>query len=447
METYQRVFDLIAIENLRMQVEHWLLTEAFVWSTLAQVIAAVAAFILARVVARRAALALKAFIATRKMTERLLRAFVNAIISVVFPSVAIALLGLCIAVAATVGWPYAVLAPVVNLLAAWIVIRLASRLIHNDFWSRVVAIAVFAVATLNILGLLGPIVVYLDQLGLRSEGTFLSVLDVLKGLAQLILLVWLALSVSRFLESQVQRAPTLTPSFKVLTGKLVRMGLLVLAVVLVLRSIGIDLTALAVFTGAVGVGVGFGLQKPISNLISGFILLLDRSIKPGEVVELGETFGWVTALNTRYVSVTTRDGKEWLIPNEELITQRVINWSFSDNKLRLPLSLGISYHSDVRLAMRLAAEAARESPRVLDNPVPVCRLMGFGNSSVDLELRIWITDPVNGVVDVRSEILLAIWDKFHAHGIEIPFPQRYVHVKAGSELGVTVRRRDPATNP
>ena len=164
----------------------------------------------------------------------------------------------------------------------------------------------------------------------------------LRAAAELVLLLWLAVFVSRLLEARVQRAPSLTPSLRVLTSKLIRFSLIALALVVALTSTGIDLTAFALFTGALGVGIGFGLQKPISNLISGLILLFDRSIKPGDVVELTDPgdhpkqlFGWVTALNARCVSLTTRDGTEWLVPNEDLITRRVINWSYSHNRLRL----------------------------------------------------------------------------------------------------------------
>jgi small-conductance mechanosensitive channel len=257
-------------------------------------------------------------------------------------------------------------------------------------------------------------------------------------------LLWAAMAGSRILEHRMQSVRGLTPSFRVLTGKLIRIALITVAFLIALSSVGIDLTAFAVFTGAVGVGVGFGLQKLVSNLISGVILLLDRSIKPGDVIEVGETFGWVSSLNARYASVTTRDGKEWLIPNEDLITQRVTNLSFSSEQLRLLLPFGVSYDSDVRAAIALAVEAAKEVPRVLAHPAPVCRLMGFGDSSVDLELRIWINDPVNGVVNVRSEILLNMWDKFHANDIRIPFPQRDLHIQSGSQLNVTMSRSGTA---
>ena len=326
-------------------------------------------------------------------------------------------------------------------------IRLLSRLIRNDFWSRLIAILAFGVATLNIVGLLEPTIVYLDQIGFRLADTRVSMLDILKGAVALGVLLWLAMTASRLLEQRVQGARSLTPSLRVLTSKLLRFSLIALALVVALTSVGIDLTAFAVFAGALGVGIGFGLQKPISNLISGLILLFDRSIKPGDVVELTDPadrsahqFGWVTALNARYVSLTTRDGTEWLVPNEDLITRRVINWSYTHNRLRLLTPIGVSFYCDVRLAMQLAEEAARETPRVLSNPAPVCRLMGFGDSSVNLEVRFWIEDPTNGVTNVRSQVLLAMWEKFREHGIEIPFPQRDLHIKGGSELAVTLSR-------
>ncbi len=246
----------------------------------------------------------------------------------------------------------------------------------------------------------------------------------LKGVITLALLIWLANTLSRLTEQRLQRVVPLTPAMEVLAGKLVRISLLTLAIVIALGSIGIDLTAFAVFSGAIGVGIGFGLQKVVSNLISGVILLLDRSIKPGDVIEIDGTYGSVATLNARYVSVLTRDGKEYLIPNEELITERVTNWSFSNDLIRQHVKFGISYLADPHRAIELALEAARDVPRVLTNPQPVCLLVEFGDSSVDLELRFWIKDPVNGTTNVRSAVMLNIWDLFHANGIEIPYPQR-----------------------
>ena len=179
-------------------------------------------------------------------------------------------------------------------------------------------------------------------------------------------------------------------------------------------------------------GIGFGLQKVVSNLISGVILLLDKSIKPGDVIEVGNSYGKIESLGARYVSVVTRDGYEYLIPNEDLITQQVINWSFSDRLVRLKIGVGVSYDSDLHKAMDLMVQSARGIDRVLDKPGPVCQLKNFGDSAVDLELRIWIGDPDKGVANVSSAIRLAIWDTLKEHGIEIPFPQRDVHIKSQS---------------
>ena len=447
MENYQRLIDVIAIENLQMRGEHWLLTQVLVWSTLGQIAATLAGLGVAYALSRPLRTELNGFIARSGVTETAFRELARAAISVAFPLLALMLLAAAIAVASSLGWSHLLMTTTLNLLAAWIVIRLLSRLIRNAFWSRLIAILAFGVATLNIVGLLEPTIVYLDQLGFRFADTRVSILDILKGAVALGVLLWLAMTASRLLEQRVQHARSLTPSLRVLTSKLVRFLLIALALVVALTSVGIDLTAFAVFAGALGVGIGFGLQKPISNLISGLILLFDRSIKPGDVVELtdpadrsAQTFGWVTALNARCVSVTTRDGTEWLVPNEDLITRRVINWSYTHNRLRLLTPIGVSYDSDVRLAMQLAEEAARETPRVLPNPAPVCRLMGFGDSSVNLEMRFWIEDPTNGITNVRSQVLLALWEKFREQGIQIPFPQRDLHIKGGSELAVTLCR-------
>lgn len=220
---------------------------------------------------------------------------------------------------------------------------------------------------------------------------------------------------------------------RVLSIKILNIALITIAILITISAAGIDLTALAVFGGALGVGLGFGLQKIFSNLVSGFILLMDRSIKPGDVIAIGQTYGWINHLNARYVSVITRDGIEHLIPNEVLITERVENWSFSNNLVRLKIPVGISYKSDVRHAMELCVDAAMMTPRILLNPEPRCLLRGFGDSSVDLELRVWIEDPANGRGNVLSEVLLGVWDRFHEHGIEIPYPQRDLHIRSGIE--------------
>ena len=177
------------------------------------------------------------------------------------------------------------------------------------------------------------------------------------------------------------------------------------------------------------------------------ILLMDKSVKPGDVIAVDDTFGWINRLSARYVSLITRDGTEHLIPNEDLISQRVENWSYSDSLIRLKLPIGVAYESDVPLAMKLAVEAAETVERVLKSPAPVCRLMEFGSDSVNLELRIWIADPQKGVANVQSDVLLNVWNLYHEYGVEFPFSQRDLHLKSAVPLSVQlVDKKNPDTD-
>jgi small-conductance mechanosensitive channel len=199
-----------------------------------------------------------------------------------------------------------------------------------------------------------------------------------------------------------------------------------------LSTAGIDLTTLTVFSGAIGLGLGFGLQKVISNLVSGMIILADRSIKPGDVIQLGETFGWIQSLRARFVSVVTRDGRKYLIPNEDLITKQVINWSYTEELVRLDVTFRVSYAANPHEIRRIAVEAAARVPRVQADPGPLCHLAEFGEYSLDFVLRFWIRDPAGGLTNVRGAVLLALWDAFQAHAVEIPLPQREVIVHRGA---------------
>jgi small-conductance mechanosensitive channel len=181
-------------------------------------------------------------------------------------------------------------------------------------------------------------------------------------------------------------------------------------------------------SGAIGVGLGFGLQKVVSNLVSGIIILLDKSIKPGDVISLGDTFGWIEALGARYVSVVTRDGKEYLIPNEDLITGQVVNWSHSNDFVRLDLHFGTAYHDDPHAVRQIAIDAALSVNRVLQDRKPVCHIINFGNSSVDYVLRFWIKDPIGGLTNIKGDVYLALWDAFQDHNISIPFPQQEIRI-------------------
>jgi len=311
-----------------------------------------------------------------------------------------------------------------SLATAWIVIAIVASLIRNAFINRVVSVVAWSVAALSIVGLLDEVIAGLDRAGIMIGGLRVTALLAIKTAALLLVTMWLATALSNFFDSRLRTYQDLTPSIQVLLGKLARIALITFAVLIVLGSVGIDFSALAIFSGAVGVGVGFGLQKIVSNLVSGIILLADKSIKPGDVITVGESFGWVGTMGARYTSVVGRDGREYLIPNEDFITQRVTNWSYSSELVRLDIKFGVSYGSDPHVVRRLAVEAAAISPRVLKEPHPSCHFRDFGESSLDFVLRFWIRDPREGLGTVRSTVMLALWDAFKREGIEFPFPQR-----------------------
>jgi small-conductance mechanosensitive channel len=432
MEDY---FDPGRLAALLQSAVDWaLLNVANLW-TLLQIALLAGLFGLALLLSRRLRPPLVAWLGRAAIPARF-AAQLRALPSVLTPLIYLLLLWLALAAMLQSTWPSRsyLLSIVASLLTAWVVIRLVTTFVRNPALAKTLAICAWTLAALNITDLLDPSVALLDSLAVSFGDLRISLLTVVKGVVTLAILLWAASVSSRFLERRISRVPDLTPSIQVLLGKLLKITLITLAVVVALNSVGIDLTALAVFSGAVGVGIGFGLQKVVSNLISGVILLLDKSIKPGDVIELGETFGWISSLGARYVSVVTRDGKEYLIPNEDLITQRVVNWSFTNELVRMEITFGVSYDCDPHEVRRIAREAAAKPPRVAKDTPPVCHLTGFGDSSLDFVLRFWIRDPQGGVMNVKGEVLLAVWDAFREHGIEIPYPHRQVLIKDPVEV-------------
>jgi small-conductance mechanosensitive channel len=314
-----------------------------------------------------------------------------------------------------------------SLAFAWVVISLFASLLRNHFVNRIVAVCAWTIAALSILGLLGNTTKMLDSVAIGiGGGSRISLLLILKTAVFLLVTLWLAVVIGNFLDKRVQKITDLTPSIQILLGKVIRLCLIALAVAIVLNAVGIDLSALALFSGAVGVGVGFGLQKVVSNLVSGIILLADKSIKPGDVISVGENFGSVNTIGARYTLVALRDGREVLVPNEDLVTQRVINWSYTHDRVRLEVPFGVSYASDPRGVCKIAIDAIANMPRVLQVPPPTCSLRTFGESSLDFVLRFWIHDPIEGTTNIRSEVMLALWDAFKREGVEIPYPVRDV---------------------
>ena len=330
-------------------------------------------------------------------------------------------------------WPSRsyLLAVSAKLALAWLAILLITSVIRNAFIVRVVSLSAWAIAALSIIGQLDPAIDALDSVSVVLGGLRLTPLLLIKAGALLILALWLTNIASNFAESRINRSTDLTPSIQVLLVKMIRMGLLVVAIAIALSAVGINLSALAVFSGAVGVGIGIGLQKIVANFISGIILLADKSVKPGDLVTIGDSSGRISAMKTRYISVAAGDGREFLIPNEDLVTQKVVNWTYTDKNTLVKVIFGTNYDADPRLVCKLAAEIATTAPRAIKGKPPNCILTEFTEAGMKFSLTFWIADP-DGMDNVKSDVMLALWDAFKREGIRVPYPVREIRVRGGA---------------
>jgi small-conductance mechanosensitive channel len=313
--------------------------------------------------------------------------------------------------------------------AALLVWGLVKGLQMPSWIAALLAAFAFVALLARATGGLGPIEDLLNRVGFTAGKTRISLLTVLQVAVTLIALYAVVKLLNRIVAQSIKRARSLDPTQQLLAQKLAGVAIIVVAFFVGIDLLGIDLTALTVFSGAFGLAVGFGLQKTFGNLIAGIILLMDRSVKPGDVITVGDTFGHVSKIGVRAVSIVTRDGKEHLIPNENLMTQEVENWSYSSRDVRVHIPVGVGYDCDLPLAQKLMVQAAKEAKRVKDTPPPSVWLRAFGDSGVDHEILVWIGDPEAGVGSVRSEVLNRVYALFKENGIVLPNPQRDIHVK------------------
>jgi len=357
---------------------------------------------------------------------------------ILFPLTASLLVLVSLGVLLMLEQPVKLLNIAISLLLSLAGIRLVVFFLRKGFtatpllkaWENIISTLIWVAVALYLLDWLPAVTKAMDSVAFKIGAARISVLSVFNFIILSAVLFTLAMWLSNYVERRVRASKHLNASLQVGLAKFLKFFLIALAILVALDAVGINLTALTVFGGALGVGLGFGLQRITSNFISGFILLFDRSIKPGDVISIGDKFGWVQELRARYIVVMDRDGVETLIPNENLVTTDVINWSYSNPNVRLKIPVSISYGDDPEKALRLLSDAANDCNRVLQDPPPAARLMEFGDNGIHLELRIWISDPQNGISNVRSDLNLAIWRLFKQAGITIPFPQRDVHVKA-----------------
>jgi small-conductance mechanosensitive channel len=339
--------------------------------------------------------------------------------------------------------PTAVIDGAVKIVGALVLLRFGvyvlGLLLGPDSWIATrgnrITFVLGVVAAVALLGWLDVLEAALNRVSLVPGRTQLSLWGLLKGLVIVTAFVVVTSLIARAIERHVMRLDQLAVSTRVGVSKFAYFLLLGLGMLLGINAAGVDVTTLNVLTGAIGLGLGFGLQAVASNFVSGFVLLMDKSIKPGDVISFTATagastgnFGWVQELRGRYVVVRDRDGVDTLVPNQNLITSSFINWSYSDQRVRLKLPVNVSYDDDPEVALQLLLQAAENHPRILRDPPPVSRLISFEDSGMRLEIRFWIADPVNGVNNVRSDVNRAIWRIFRAHGVTIPVPQHETRI-------------------
>jgi len=304
-----------------------------------------------------------------------------------------------------------------------------------DAWEQRIVLAVWVLVSLELLDWLEKIQNTLERIKLIPGRNVFSLWELLKGIVVVSVFVFVTTLIARTIERRLMRVDAIALSTRIGISKFSYFILVGIGVLLGINAAGVDVTTLNVLTGAIGLGLGFGLQTIAGNFVSGFVLLMDKSIKPGDVISFTahtgtstENFGWVQELRGRYVVVRDRDGVETLVPNQNLITNSVINWSYSDQRVRIRLPVTVSYDDDPEVALELLLDAVRDHPRILREPKPVTRLMAFEDYGMRLEVRFWIADPMNGVNNVRSDVNRAIWRVFNEHGIKIPVAQREIRM-------------------
>ncbi len=375
----------------------------------------------------------------RRLPDNIARNIDDTTPKLVRPALWAALLYLAQAIFAGAGLEGALVRIASSLALAWLLIRLVTTFLP-DFLRKPLAWTIWVFAIFYAFGVLDEVINWLSNIGPPYAGGRISPIFIIQAIATAAFFLFIANWLAKRLKTRVHALPRVEPSLRILMSNALQIGLFFGAALLTLAGLGIPLSGLAVLGGAIGVGIGFGMQQIVANFISGVILLTDRSIKPNDVIEVDETYGVVKSLGLRYASVITRDGKEHLIPNEMLITDKVVNWSYSNKEVRVKKRLRVEYETDLRQAVDLVVEGCKVTQRVLHSPAPKCLVMEFGDEAIELEARFWITDPENGVSNVASEVLLNIWDKFKEVGIDIPLRHEDVLITPGSTLKVEMVR-------
>lgn len=370
---------------------------------------------------------------------------VRSIAGIIWPGLTVILLWIATAVFENMGYPNAGLRVAASLMNAWIVVRFITFNMKRGFWQRAISLLAWTVAALYILHLLGPVTDALNAAAFTVAGVKITLLRVFTSIVIAVVALWIGRVAGDAAQSQLRATKTLNPSMAGLLGQVLKVGFMGAAILIAISTLGVDLTALAVFGGALGVGIGFGLQSIFSNFISGVIILFERSVKVGDFIELqsGVT-GLVREINIRSTLVTTNDNVDILVPNEEFIKAQVISWTLRDARRRMRVEFGVSYASDkelVRKAGLEAAEAVEWTFQSVPGREPQVWLTGFGDSALDFELVVWLTEEaVKKPSRVKADYYWALHTALAKYGIEIPFPQRDLNFRNAGEIHVRMQK-------
>ncbi len=431
-------FDITAWGKIASQVREYFLIEVLSWAMLMQLVVIAGALWLAWQATR----AIHSWCDRQRETSALRPGSGDDLttildfLKVITPFLAFIMVWIAFRLAEHFNWAHEALYPAVVILISLSLGRFLTGQMKNRVRAGILTAIIWLMAPLYIFHLIDPWLNALQHISFDIGQIHISLLIINRAILLTLVLYWLSRKLLIIWHYWLTRGSGLAPAIQILLYKLGSIFLFVAAIVLVLHYMGLDLTVFTLFSGALGLGLGFGLQKVFANLVSGFIILADKSIKPGDVIQMGDRYGWINFLGSRYVSVVSRNGTEHLIPNENLITNEVINWSYSNNLVRINLPVGVSYEADLEKARDLMLDIALGTKRVLMDPKPSCLLVGFGDSTVNLELRVWINDPQNGLGKVKSDLYWGIWKEFREHGVELPYPQRDVHLKCMPEVRV-----------
>ncbi len=349
------------------------------------------------------------------------------------------LLAIAVSSLGAIDQPVILVRTALSLAIAWLVIRVSLSFLPEEL-RGLASFLTWTFAIFFALGVLPDVMAWLSSLGPSFGNRRISPVFIFQAILTAAVLLFIANRAAKSMKRRVNHLPKVEPSIRILIGNAIQIVFLVAAALLTLAGLGIPLGALTVISGAIGLGFAFGMQKVVSNFVSGIVLLSERSIKPQDVIEVGETFGVVESLGLRYTSITTQEGKEFLIPNEKLMTDTVINWSFSNKRVRVHKELRIDYTSDLEEAIAIVIEAAKATDRVISWPQPNCLVKEFTDECIVLEVRFWIVDPQNGTANVASNILREVWKRFTENGMSVPLRRKELFIEPDSALKVEISR-------